>query len=388
MTYQLDSLDLARLSTRKTAKWQNHPAEVLPAFVAEMDFPLADPIRRVLHEAIDEGALGYPPPPAAIGLREAWRDFLGERFGWRPDPELMIELPDVVKGIDFGICAFTRPGEPVVVTTPVYHPFLFTVEGAGRVLADCPMVESAAGYDFDFDAIDRALAAGARTILLCHPHNPIGKVLSRPELEQIAELALRHGARIISDEIHAPMTYPGFGHIPIASLGPEVAAITLTLTSASKTFNMPGLKAAAAIAGSREMADRLNAMPYRSRSGTGTLGMVATVAALREGGPWLDEVMDYLDGNRAHLASELRRRIPEICYRPPDATYLGWLDCRALQLAPSPQRWFLENARVAFNAGEMFGPGGQGFVRFNFGTSREVITQIVERMAGALQARR
>jgi len=384
----LDRLDLARLRRRRGEKWQTYPPDVLPAWVAEMDFPLAGPIRRVVEEALAADDLGYPVNPRPQDLPTVFAARMAERFGWRIDPQRVEVLTDVVQGIYVALDRFTAAGEGVVVQTPVYPPFLHAVRETGRRLVENPLVEGAARFEMDLDGLRAAIDPATRVLLLCNPQNPTGRVFERRELEALAELALRHEWVVVADEIHADLVYPGAErHVPFATLAPAVEARTITLTSATKAFNIPGLRCALAHFGSAELLRRFRSLPRHVRGGVGSLGLAATAAAWGESQPWLDHVLGYLDGNRAFVAEFVAASLPGVGHRPPEASYLAWLDCRSLGLGASPQRFFLEHARVALSAGEAFGRPGQGFVRLNFGTSRALLGEILERMAKALRER-
>lgn len=384
----LERLDLARLRRRKGEKWQLYPPDVLPAWVAEMDFPLAAPIRRVLEDALDADDLGYPVNPRPQDLPTVFAARMAERFGWRVDPQRVAVLTDVVQGIYVALDRFTARGEGVVVQTPVYPPFLRAVSDLGRRLVENPLVEGPARFEIDLDGLRAAADPDTRVLLLCHPQNPTGRVFGRDELEALAELALRHDWVVVSDEIHADLVYPGGArHLPFATLAPEVEARTITLTSATKAFNIPGLRCAVAHFGSAELQRRFASLPRHLRGGIGSLGLAATEAAWTSCQPWLDAVLGRLAANRALVADFVRDALPGVRHRPPEASYLAWLDCRELGLGPSPQRFFLEHARVALSAGEAFGRPGEGFVRLNFATAPALLGEILERMAKALRAR-
>lgn len=383
----LERLDLARLRRRRGEKWQLYPPDVLPAWVAEMDFPLAAPIRRVLEDALEADDLGYPINPRPGDLPTVFAERMAARFGWRVDPQRVEVLTDVVQGLYVALDRFAAPGEGVVVQTPVYPPFLHAVRETGRRLVENPLVAGAARFELDLDGLRAALDPDTRVLLLCHPQNPTGRVFERRELEALAELVLRHQLVVVSDEIHADLAYPERRHVPFAALGPEVEARTITLTSATKAFNIPGLRCALAHFGSAELQRRFLSLPRHVRGGIGSLGLAATAAAWRESQPWLDAVLARLDANRALVAEFVRTALPGVGHRPPEASYLAWLDCRALGLGASPQRFFLERAKVALSAGEAFGRPGEGFVRLNFATPPALLGEILERMAKALRER-
>ena len=384
----LDGLELARLRRRRSEKWGTYAPDVLPAWVAEMDYPLAEPIRRVLEDALAYDDLGYPVNPRPQDLPTVFAARMAERFGWRIDPQRVDVLTDVVQGIYVAIDRFSAPGEGVVVQTPVYPPFLHAVRDLGRRMVENPLVRGAGRDELDLDGLRAALDPATRILLLCNPQNPTGRVFERRELEALAEIALRHDLVVVSDEIHADLAHPPHQHVPFATLAPEVEARTITLTSATKAFNIPGLRCAVAHFGSAELQRRFRSLPRHVRGGLGLLGLAATAAAWSECQPWLDHVLRYLDGNRALLAERVRRALPGVVHWSPEASYLAWLDCRALELGPSPQRFFLEHAKVALSPGEAFGKPGEGFVRLNFATSRALLEEILGRMERALRERR
>jgi cystathionine beta-lyase len=267
----------------------------------------------------------------------------------------------------------------------VYPWFLKSTEELGRRRIVNELVAGPHGYEIDFDDLRAKLDPCARILLLCNPQNPTGRVFTRAELERIAALAVERDLIVISDDVHHDLVYPGQRYTPIATLGPEIEARTITLTSASKAFNFAGLRCGVAVFGSEALQRRVEALPSHLRGGLGNFGLVASEIAWTSCQPWLDEVIAYLDGNRAFLARFVKERLPGVGHVSPEATYLGWLDCRALGLAPDPYRYFLSRARVALSDGRRNGPGGEGFVRINFATSRAILTQILERMADSLR---
>lgn len=358
---------------------------MLPAWVAEMDFPLAEPVRAAVEGAFALEDLGYPLESPAP-LQEAFAARMESRFGWRIDPRRVEALSEVVQGIYVAIDRYAAAGEGVLVQTPVYPPFLRAVRELGRAMVENPLRPGPARWEIDFDQL-RSVAAGARVFLLCHPQNPTGRVFERAELEALAELAAAHDWVVIADEIHADLVYAGRAHVPFASLGPEVEARTVTLGSASKAFNIPGLRCAVAHFGSESLRARFLSLPRAIRGGLGSLGPAATLAAWSEGDAWLAEVLAYLDGNRRAVAAFVAERWPAVRTWRPEATFLAWLDFRALELSRTPQSFFLEHARVALSEGLAFGDPGRGFARLNFGTSRPILDEILTRMDAALRAR-
>jgi cysteine-S-conjugate beta-lyase len=379
-----DDLELDRLRERHSVKWRTFPPDVLPAFVAEMDFPVAPVVADAVTASLARGGdFGYALDRVVPELASAFAGFAQRRYGWTVDPDRVYVLPDVMRGVELWIDRFTGPGDGVIVNTPVYFPFLQVIRDSGRRVIEAPCVRGAARWELDLDALEAAFRAGHRLYLLCNPHNPTGRVLSRGDLSAVAELTERYDVQVVADEIHAPLVYDGCAHVPFPTLRPSAAQRTLTLHAASKAWNLAGLHCAVAVPDSAADAAYLSGLPYRTRGGAGILGIDATVAAFNDGEPWLDSLLTYLDGNRRLLGSLLAERFPSVDYVPPEATYLAWLDCRSLGLGDSPAQAFLDRARVAVNDGAAFGGSGPGFVRLNFGTSRALLTEAVTRMASA-----
>ncbi|MFO0689761.1 MAG: PatB family C-S lyase [Myxococcota bacterium] len=382
---RLDDIDLRHLEQRRSEKWHTYPRDVLPAWVAEMDFPIAHAIERELRRFVDASDVGYPMGLRQSGLAEAFCERMAERFDWAIEPARVEPLAEVVQGLYLSVEAFSRPGDGVIVQTPIYPPFLHAVRELDRRLVENRLVRVDDGLGFDLDALERAVDAGTRMLLFCNPHNPSGHVASRGELERLARLALDRDLVVVSDEIHADLVYAGHRHVPFASTSPEIAARTITLSSASKAFNIPGLRCAVAHFGSEALHRRFQtAVHKRFRGGLGLFGLAASAAAWRFGQPWLDEVVPYLQANRDFVERFLAERLPAIRFHRPRATYLAWLDCEALALGPSPAAHFLQHGRVALSDGRLFGTGYDHCVRLNFATSRPILEAILERMAGSL----
>ncbi|RNF89719.1 MalY/PatB family protein [Streptomyces botrytidirepellens] len=377
----LNRLTLDQLRLRTSMKWRTYPDDVLPLWVAEMDVPLAEPVVRAVTDAIALGDTGYP---AGTAYAEALAGFARERWGW---DGLAVEraaiVPDVMLGVVEMLKLVSGPGDAVVVNCPVYPPFYPFVEHMDRRVVEAPL---GADLRLDPDALEdafrRAVAGGRRAAyLLCSPHNPTGTVHTADELAAVAALADRHGVRVVADEIHAPLVAPGTVFTPYLSV--PGADSGLSLMSASKGWNLAGLKAALAIAGPAAAED-LARLPEEVGHGPSHIGVIAHTAALRDGGDWLDALLGGLDDNRGLLAGLLARELPGIRYRPGPATFLAWLDCRALGLGDDPAAVFLDRGRVALNSGLPFGTGGAGHVRLNLGTSPEVLAEAVRRMSAAL----
>lgn len=377
----LRALSLDMLRRRTSMKWRAYPADVLPLWVAEMDVPLAAPVARAIADAVALGDTGYP---AGTAYARALAGFARERWGWH---DLAVErtamVPDVMLGIVEVLKLVTRPGDPVVVNCPVYPPFYQFVTHMDRRVVEAPL---GAGRRIDFDALEAAFrdgvaGRGGGAYLLCNPHNPTGTVHSAEELAAVAALADEYGVRVVADEIHAPVVALDAAFVPYLSVpGAEGG---FSLMSASKAWNLAGLKAALAIAGP-EAAGDLARMPEEVSHGPSHVGILAHTAALRDGGGWLDALRTGLDENRQLLARLLAERLPAVRYRPAAGTFLAWLDCRPLGLGDNPAAFFLEHGRVALSPGPDFGTGGAGHVRLNLATSPEVLTEAVGRMADAL----
>ncbi len=384
-TLDLDGLDRAALRRSRGEKWTTYPEDVLPVWVADMDYPVADPIRRTLQAAVDRPDLGYPIHPAPTDIPELLATRMQECFGWRIEPRRVELITDVVQGMYVALQQFCREGEGVVVQTPIYPPFLSSVRTMKRRLVENPLALGGEGYSVDLEGLRAAADADTRMLLLCNPHNPSGRAFRRDELEGILAVAEERDLVVVSDEIHADLVFPGRRHVPFASLCPEAEARTVTLTSASKAFNIAGLRCAVAIFGSDALRQGFLGVPRHLRGGLGILGIEATRAAWREGGAWLERVLAHLEANRDFLADFVARELPGVVHHPPEATYLAWLDCRSLGLEPSPYRFFLDRARVATSDGAAFGEPGRGFARINFATARPILAEALERIAKSLR---
>jgi cysteine-S-conjugate beta-lyase len=364
-----------------SVKWNYADPDVLPAWVAEMDVRPCPAVADALHDAIDRGVTGYPPMDDRTGLPEATADFLSGRFGWQVDPASVVSTGDVMAGVGLVLGYLCDPG-PVVVPVPSYPPFLSVVPVSGRELVPVPCLADDAGRPvLDLDAIGAALAAGARTVVLAQPHNPLGRAFTVEELTGLRDVVLRHGARVVSDEIHAPLVLPGARHVPYASVEGTADHVT-TVTAASKAWNIPGLKCAQLVAGNAADLARLRAVPLIANHGVSPLGVAATIAAYRDAPVWLDGLIAHLDRMRALFGELLADRLPAVRWVPMEATYLAWVDARGTGLA-DPSKAALEHGRVLVNQGSTFGDGYDGWVRVNLATSAERLTRVVDRLATA-----
>jgi cysteine-S-conjugate beta-lyase len=380
----IDATTVAMLRARGSAKWAAPGPGGLGAAVAEMDFGAAPAILDALAGLSADANFGYLPPALAEGLAAACAEFERRRYGWHVDPAQVHHVPDVIRGLEIAITTFSRPGSPVILPTPAYMPFLIVPGSLGREIIQVPMLDDAGFFTLDLDAIENAFRAGGHLLVFCSPHNPLGRVFTRAEMTQLTEVVERHGGRVFADEIHAPLVYPGMRHIPYASTSEAAASHTLTAVSASKAWNLPGLKCGQVILSNEADRQRWEQMGRFASRGASNPGVVANIAAFRHGEAWLDEVLAYLDESRCLLGDLLRRHLPGVRYRPPDGTYLGWLDCTLMDLPGSPGAIVTDRAHVTVVDGPEFGMGGAGAFRLNFATPQPVLTEIVERVAAAL----
>lgn len=363
-------------------KWSQYDDDVLPMWVADMDFRCADPVLQALKHRVEHGIFGYPEPPD--DLREVIVDRLRRRFDWTVAAESIVYLPNVYVGFHLAAHAVSRPGDGVLMTPPVYFPILAVPDNVGLRGRLCEMsCGSGLRYEVDLDGFEWAIDGRTRLFILCNPHNPIGRVYTVGELERLAEICLEHDLIVCSDEIHADFVYDGHRHVPIAALSPEIAARTITLMSTAKSFNVAGIPFAFAVIPDRRLRERYEDAKQGLVPGPGVMGYTAARAALRDGDPWLDELMVYLQANRDFAAAFVARELPGLAMTPLEGTYLAWLDCRSAY-DDRPYERLLDEARVATVDGARFGPGGAGFVRLNLACPREVLVDGLQRIQRAL----
>ena len=367
-------------SSRSSLKWTRYPEGVLPLFVAEMDYPVSDRIREAIIERVATSDLGYID--SAGPLADAFASFAERRWGWAVDPGSVRVATDVSVGIVESLRHGVAPGASVVVTSPVYPPFFELVEEARLPLVDVPMVEGVDGWAFDLERIEQAFIAGAGAMLLCNPHNPLGLPHAREALADLAMLAARYGVLVISDEVHAPLTHHGAVFTPFATVAADVAARSITVTSASKGWNMAGMKCALMVPSDARTRAILDSFPQEVASRTSILGVHANVAAFGDD-EWLDATIAKIMHNDQLLAGLLQRKLPLVHYRRPTATYLGWLDFRDLGFGLDPAERVLQDAKVALNSGPTFGAAGRGHARINFACDPSVLEEAVQRMEAA-----
>jgi cystathionine beta-lyase len=385
MAYDFDELIDRRQSD--SLKWRRYGPEVLPMWVADMDFRAPEVAIRAMRERLDHGVFGYAlEPPSEI--IESVTGYLSRHHGWKVDASAIVLLPGLVPGVNVACRAVTQPGDSILVQVPVYPPILQCPKNLGLDRDEALLTRDASGaYALDGEAFQGAIHSRTRVLLLSNPHNPLGRVFRREELTLMAEACVRNGLTIVSDEIHCDLVFRGHPHIPMATLSPEVEARTITLMSPSKGFNLAGLKVAFAVIPNSALRKKFLAARADMLSLPNLLGLVAMNAVYREGDPWLQAMREYLEGNRDLLVDFVRRYFPGVRMEAPEGTCLAWLDCREAGIPGNPTTFFLERARVALNPGESFGRGGEGFVRLNFGCPRAVLREGLERMRQAFEAR-
>ncbi len=367
---------------RAGLKASYYDPEVLPAWVAEMDFGLAPPIAEALHLAVDRGLTGYPYPAAERAAAQAAVDFQQRMAGWEVSVDWVFPAPDVIVGCRRAVTLLTRPGSPVIVHSPVYFPFYGMIEDAGRDVIEVVCSPDDQGrYRLNLEAIDRAFDEGAGAIVLCSPWNPTGRSFELEELEAVISIARAHQARVIADEIHAPFGYGDSSHVPAATVDPETV---ITVTSASKAWNLPGLKCAQVILTNSKDRRAWSGHFTPDRVGVGTFGLIATEAAYGRGGEWFEETMRLLAANRDLLVTHIAEHMPEVVWHPPEATYLAWLDFSRYGI-PDPSEFLLREARVALTGGGPFGTGADQYARLNFACEQGKLVEICSRIGESLQ---
>ncbi|MEX2535477.1 MAG: PatB family C-S lyase [Trueperaceae bacterium] len=399
MIHPFDALSQDTLRTRPSVKWRHFPEDVLACWVADMDFPPAQEIRRAVADFAQAGDLGYPPRTGLEGLFEAVCGRLAGRYRLTIQPDDLMMMPGIIPGLYLATQTLAGPGEGVVVQPPIYPPFMAAVRESGREAVYNPMVLTDAGWEFDFEGLEQAITPSTRLLMLCNPQNPTGRVFRRDELERLAQIVLRHRLWVVSDELHADLTLAG-EFIPLASLGDEIAQRTLTLYGPTKTFNIAGLKIGFAFSHNQQLMDMVREAAKGLVVSGNVLAQAATIAAYRQGDKWLENTLSYLRGNRRLLIDFVERELPEVALHAPEGTYLAWLDFRKAGLQEAAAPFLLANAKVGLNGGPDFGPpvhyaaeqraepGLESYARLNFATSKTILNQALEQIRDALAVRR
>ena len=382
MHYDFDQIINRRDSDSN--KWRLYDEDVLPLWVADMDFVAPDEVVRALQERAAHGLYGYARAPK--DLPQVIQERLERLYGWRVQTSEIMFLPGVVSGFNLTSQAVCEPGDEILVEPPIYPPMLSAPKNAACECVGVPLVENGERYERDLGAFERAITERSSLFLLCNPHNPTGRVFEKDELERLAEVCLRHDVVICSDEIHCDIVLKGQRHVPIAAISPEIAAQTVTIFAPSKTFNVPGLSCSVGVVQNPDLLDRLKKTGAGIVPHVNLMGYTAALAAFRHGQQWLDQLLVYVEANCDYMLEYLAAHMPAIkCYKP-EGTFLAWLDCRQAGIPGNPHKFFLEQARVAVNDGLVFGQDGEGFVRLNFACPRATLTEALERMRGALEA--
>jgi len=381
---RLDAITIEQLRAGGTTKWAR-PDGAIGAFIAEMDFGTAPAVTAALHDFVDSGRFAYPPKDLGAQMRRATADLLAREYEWQLDPERIRPLPDVLAGFVAALRHFSAPGTKIIVPTPSYMPFLTAPATEGCEVIEVPMRAGPGGFADDLDAIAAAFDAGGGLLVLCNPHNPTGRVFTRAELTAIAEVVQAKGGRVFADEIWAPLVFGGHRHLPYAALSEATAAHTVTAVAASKGYNLPGLKCAQLVLSNDEDAALWREVGFLTEHGAANPGMVATAAAYDRGGPWLTEILRYLERNRATVADFLAARLPRVGFHVPEATYVAWLDLSDYDLPGGPAAFLRERAGVACTPGTDCGAIGAGHVRLIFAMPHPLLVRALERIAAALE---
>ena len=382
MAEAVRALTLAELRKRKSVKWRHFPSDVLPLPVAEMDFPTAPKIKAALTDMVERSDTGYLGPFPE--LFDAFANFSAKRWGWQVDTKQMRIATDVGVGIVEIMRTLIKPGEKVMLNSPVYENIWRWVSEVHATTVDTPLSEDNLSYKLDLAAIEKEYQNGVKVHILCHPHNPVGVIFSKDQLSDLADLAKKYQVVILSDEIHAPLTNDAKTFTPFLNVSQNAKEVGITITSASKSFNLAGLKCALIITDSIKLQERINLMPPAVTWRASLFGAVASTAAYAESVDWLDGVLITLDQNRKLVEKLIATKAPAIKYRIPDFGYLAWLDLSALALGEDPAAVILEKGKLAVNGGVLYGPKHKSFVRLNFGTSPEIITEAFDRLANCL----
>ena len=379
---KLSALPLAQLQKRKSAKWREFPSDVLPLPVAEMDFEIAQPIRDILEAMIEGSDTGYLGPIPELGINLA--QFAKARWGWEIDPEQVFIATDVGVGMVEMARTVVNPGDLIMLNSPVYHNMNNWIQELKCNSYDAPLNKDGLHYTLDLNAVERGYAAGVKAHFLCSPHNPVGTVFTKQELAELAELAKKYDVTIFSDEIHAPLTYQAKQFVPFLAVSDVAREVGICVTSASKSWNLAGLKCATIITAHPKQLERAKSMPPAVHFRASLFGAVASATAY-ECVDWLDSAIETLDSNRKFLADLLTQNLPSVGYRIPDFSYLAWLELSTLNLGENPGEFLLEKAKLALNSGIMFGAQSGNFVRLNFATSEEILREAISRMAGSVK---
>jgi cystathionine beta-lyase len=388
MKYNFD--EVLRRRGWQSVKWSRFDVDVIPVWLADMDFVSPEPVVRALHEVVERGVFGYPEgisgqPQEILEFRNLIIDHVYRLYHWKVTPEDLVFLPGVVTAFNLACHALASPGGGVVTLTPVYPPILQAPGDTKTILQDVQMVQDSHGmYGVNWSDFESAFNDQTRLFLLCNPHNPLGRVFRQDELERMAEVCLQRGITICSDEIHCDMIFSGYRHIPIATIDPEIAQNTITLIAPTKTYNLAGLQCSIMIIQNPAIRIKLHHARQGLVGWVNLMGLAAGQAAYRDGQEWLEQLLAYVEANRDYLFDFVMDELPGISMVKPEGTYLAWLDCREIDIDGSSCEFFLKNARVALGDGMLFGKGGEKFVRLSFACPRAILVEALHRMKNAL----
>jgi cysteine-S-conjugate beta-lyase len=389
MIHPFDSLKLEDLQDKRNAKWQQYPKGVIPLWVADMDFPISDKIKAALKDYLDSDNLGYPERLGVPGLKEAVQQRLAARYNWKLEADHIHHMAGIIPGMYLASLACASEGDEVILQTPLYPPFAMATKDTRRVSVNNPLLWNGSTWEIDFDHLETVVTPATRLLMLCNPHNPTGRVFTRKEVEALADFALRHRLWVLSDELHADLTF-GKAHTPIASISEEIAQRTITLYGPTKAFNLAGLHIGFMISQNKKLLGRAQAMTGYMLGFPNTMSQVATVAAYTQAEDWLDDTRDYLQANRDFVHDFIDKEMPDVKSARPEGTYMSWLDFRSLGLEANkvgdPLYKFLsDTAKVGLNDGPHYGQGGEGFTRINFATSRSILGDALVRIRDAVR---
>lgn len=387
-THPYDSISIDSLRKRTGVKWNRYANDVIPLWIAEMDFPTAPPIIEALQDCLDRGDFGYGNMDGYPGVREAVADRLAKRYGATVPSENIRSLSSTVVGLTRSINGLTAPGDEILILTPLYPPFKNEILAAGRVPVEVQLVQQNGEWNIDFDALQAAVTPATRMLMFCSPHNPVGKIFSQTELEQVADFVLRNNLWFVSDDLHADITFGEANYIPMMNISEEIAARTITVYGPTKAFNMPGLPVSFMMTHNAQLLERVQTAIKGYSGSPSPLAETAALAAYEHGDAWLADTLAYIKGNRDFVARELATHLPDIGVTVPQGTYLLWLDLNGLGLGDeetSPSVALESTAKVVVQDGAMFGLGGKGFARMNVATSRPILEEALARLRGALQ---
>jgi cystathionine beta-lyase len=386
--HSVSAPNLAELQSHRSEKWRGFAADVLPLPVAEMDFPVAQPIRDLLTEMISKSDLGYLGSIPELG--QGFAQFAGRRWNWEVDPLQVRAATDVGVAVVEVLRVFTQPGDRILINSPVYQNFYSWVNEVKLEKVDVPFVNSGSVSDdvnpwtLDLDEVEKVYASGLKVHLLCSPHNPLGRIYSREELTRIADMAKKYGVIVISDEIHSPLVFKSHEFVPFLTISETAREVGITVTSASKGWNIAGLKSALIVSQNRAIDEVLALMPPAVKFRSSILGAFASAAAFKDGEVWLNSVIDTLEENSLMVHNLLAAKLPSVKTHLPQSSYVAWLDLSALNLGENPAQTLLERGKVAFNAGHMYGAQSTQFVRLNYATSPTILTEAIDRIVKSL----